>query len=628
MALMSLHLLILPLLLVAEPPHVTEFEGIPAEFQTTAMAAVNAAPLSTDTTVAYHEAGRRLSSYLADQGYLTAETDVISLSDNAIKLVVRPGQRYRLSSIAIEGNRLFPASRLRSELRLPTNNWLRKSQLDSALDNMLRLYSDRSYIRSSATYRITEETRRGEISTSRLLISIDEGKPYRISNVIITEIPQNLAEEARRITDLHSGEAFQPFLVFRASNRLSNWLQNTGYPEARVDIASLPDDTTQSVEITLRAVSGAKLTTTRHNIEGNKKLRASAILPWLAPDPGELFNRSLVRRAERRLRQLPAISSATLKRIEPNGTLVWQVEERPSTSISGALGYDPSISTVGGALSLSSVNLWSGGERASLSWSRSSAQLTTAELAYRHPGLGAPESFVEAAGSYEQQTLFTKWEVEGGVGTSLTTTLEGAVGVLGGRSFSKTEGHSNKQGLYARLALDDTDPSSNPSRGWQSSTRGEWAAKDIHDRKQNRRLDVPKTFADLWRFQPLSGAWLAALRLDWEGVLTAPPVPRDEWLYAGGLSGPRGYLEDQLLGTQMLAGTLELRYRMGDESRVFLFGDWWRLTRQNEPELWYPGYGLGLVAGSDAGSWTIAYGLGRGDTALEGKVHVGFAAQF
>jgi hypothetical protein len=87
-------------------------------------------------------------------------------------------------------------------------------------------------------------------------------------------------------------------------------------------------------------------------------------------------------------------------------------------------------------------------------------------------------------------------------------------------------------------------------------------------------------------------------------------------------------MEQSIAGTEMSMGTLEVRYLLGGVARLFAFGDVAQVRLQPNPANVYPGYGVGLVAGSELGNWTIAFALGKNDTLLTGKVHIGFAAWF
>ncbi len=89
-----------------------------------------------------------------------------------------------------------------------------------------------------------------------------------------------------------------------------------------------------------------------------------------------------------------------------------------------------------------------------------------------------------------------------------------------------------------------------------------------------------------------------------------------------------GYMEQSIAGTTMYMGTLEVRYLLGGVARLFAFGDVAQVRLDQNPANVYPGYGVGLVAGSELGNWTIAFGMGRNDTLLTSKVHVGFVAWF
>ncbi len=471
--------------IITQAVNVSVIEGVPPQWKQEAQLAVTSQPLPDDPALAATEAGNRVTTFLADQGYLAVRTDVIKLEDGSLKLAVTPGNRFKLRAIQITGNRALPALRLRSALALPTGDWLYRYRLDKGLDDMLRLYSSRGYIRSCADYKVIEERVQRDTSYCRLYIAMDEGRQFHISNVTLSDLPTNLIEQARRATDLHIGEPFQPEAIYAASTRLRKHFLDHGYPFAEVRLTTAPNLESATVEVGFSVSINEQYTILRHDIVGNKGLSSLAIIPYLLPLPGELYDDEEVRRSLRLLRRQPAIADAKVEEIAGDGVMRWRVTERPATSISGALGYQPSSESLGGGLSLQSVNLFGGGEQARLLWSRQSIDHSSGELYYRHPRLASPQSFAEATGSYIDDTQYRKWEAEAGVGTELWEALEGTVGGLGGRTHNQ-QGHSTKQGVYSELELAAITPLENPRDGWEGTARGEWSIKDMHEDGANR----------------------------------------------------------------------------------------------------------------------------------------------
>jgi outer membrane protein assembly factor BamA len=614
--------------LVMQTVTVSTIEGVPPQWKQEAQLATTSQPLPDDPAQAAQEAGNRLTSFLADQGYLAVRADVIKLDDGSLKLAVTPGNRFKLRVIQITGNRALPAARLRTALNLPTGDWLYHYRLDKGLDDMLLLYSSRGYIRACADYKVMEERVQRDVSYCRLYIAIDEGRQFHISNVTFLDMPSNLTDPARHATDLHIGEVFQPETIYAASTRLRKYFLDNGYPFTEVRLITQPNDESATVDVGFSVSINEQYTVLRHEIVGNKGLSSLAIIPYLQPLPGELYNDDEVRSSLRLLRRQPAIADAKVEEIARDGVLRWRITERPATSVSGALGYQPSSEALAGAMSLQSVNLLGGGEQARLQGSRQSVDHSAGELYYRHPRLASPQSFAEGTGSYIDDTQYRKWELEAGVGTELWEALEGTVGGLGGRTWNQ-QGHSTKQGVYSELELTAITPLENPRTGWEGTTRAEWSVKDIREnRGKSRRMDIPKLSGELWRHFPLGGPLVLSLRAEAKSVVTDLAVPRDEWWLVGGLAGPRGYMEQSIAGTEMSMGTLEVRYLLGGVARLFAFGDVAQVRLQPNPANVYPGYGVGLVAGSELGNWTIAFALGKNDTLLTGKVHIGFAAWF
>ena len=106
----------------------------------------------------------------------------------------------------------------------------------------------------------------------------------------------------------------------------------------------------------------------------------------------------------------------------------------------------------------------------------------------------------------------------------------------------------------------------------------------------------------------------------------------------GGATSLRGYREQAFWGSRVVWGNLEYRYILTREGRIFLFldGGYYEdeevtrefLPREFPPKTFLPGYGFGISLDSSLGLFGFAYGLGKGDSPFEGKVHFTLKSEF
>jgi len=120
-------------------------------------------------------------------------------------------------------------------------------------------------------------------------------------------------------------------------------------------------------------------------------------------------------------------------------------------------------------------------------------------------------------------------------------------------------------------------------------------------------------------------------------------VPLSDQYKLGGINSLRGYREEEFYGTTVSWVNLEYRFLMEGNSRFFLFTDYGYYERRilsgdsgdfKEISDGKPirgvrlGYGLGLRIDTKAGLLGLDYGLGKGDSFSQGKIHFGVINRF
>ena len=131
---------------------------------------------------------------------------------------------------------------------------------------------------------------------------------------------------------------------------------------------------------------------------------------------------------------------------------------------------------------------------------------------------------------------------------------------------------------------------------------------------------------DLAYAQPLGGRHVAFLGLHGAEVRAAH-VDAAHQIRLGGTRTLRGYREDVFSGRRAAWLNAEYRFLTGRRSRLFLFADGGRIDTDDAVLVRW-GFGFGLRLETRLGVIGVDYGLGRGDTWMQGKVHVGLMNQF
>ena len=211
------------------------------------------------------------------------------------------------------------------------------------------------------------------------------------------------------------------------------------------------------------------------------------------------------------------------------------------------------------------------------------------------------------------------------VGTNLMKWLEGSLAATYKRIDLPAEIDNSqsgiKYGLTFSLQRDSRNYYLNPVRGRVDKIALEISQGDFKLRKI--WLDFNQYF-QTWEKQVVAIGLHAAST--W-GI----NIPPTELFYLGGANTLRGYNEDWFKGPRRLYSNIEYRFLTGRASQIFLFLDLGTVSKIDQPNVLESlkiGYGFGMRLESKGGLMSLDYGLARGYSALEGKIHLSLGTAF
>jgi outer membrane protein insertion porin family len=119
------------------------------------------------------------------------------------------------------------------------------------------------------------------------------------------------------------------------------------------------------------------------------------------------------------------------------------------------------------------------------------------------------------------------------------------------------------------------------------------------------------------------------------GQVTSDKLEDNDFYKVGGMKNIRGYREDQFRASKFTYGTIEFRYAFARKSFAHAFFDpgyYYRdadpINRIDKQEGFLYGYGIGIRLETALGIVGVSYGLGKGDSFLDGKIHFGLINEF
>ncbi len=266
---------------------------------------------------------------------------------------IAEGGKLAVRQIEFAGNNAYPATKLKSLIKTGASNVL-SFLTDNDTYDADRIENDRELIRafylahgyadirvrSAASYRPDN----GGVAVT---FTIDEGRQYRLGRV---DIRSNLkaidAAALRTYLRTNAGDVYDVDAVQKSVEDLTLGLARNGAPFAAVTARTDRQPKSTSIDLVYTIDEGKHLYVERIEISGNSKTRDDVIRREFDLGEGDAYNRALVDRGERRLKELgyfKSIKISTHAGSAPDRVVVSvAVEEQQTGNFSVMGGYSAS----------------------------------------------------------------------------------------------------------------------------------------------------------------------------------------------------------------------------------------------------------------------------------------------
>jgi outer membrane protein insertion porin family len=324
------------------------------------------------------------------------EPKVIDLPNGRVDLVfeVNEGVKTGVESIAFVGNKAYSDYRLRDVIKTGVTNWLSFLKSNDVYDaDRIEVDRDllrRFYLRNGfADVRIVSAV--GEYDTGKkgfiITFTIDEGVQYHFGAVNIqSAVPTVSPESLRYKLRVESGRVYNADAIEKSVEEATIEVARRGYPFAAVRPRGERNLANRTVDVAFVVEEGPRAYIERINIRGNTRTRDYVIRREFDIVEGDPYNRALVDRAERRIKNLGYFKTVKITNepgSAPDRTIInCEVEEQSTGEFSFAGGYSTSDGVIG-EISLGERNLMGTGDLAKVS------------LQYGQRARGVDLSFVE-----------------------------------------------------------------------------------------------------------------------------------------------------------------------------------------------------------------------------------------
>ncbi len=310
---------------------------------------------------------QRIVEVYRRQGLLNIRVDpkIIDQPSGRVDLVfeINEGDKTTVKKVVFNGNNKIAEYKLRDVITTQQSNWLsflnNKDVYDSDRVSADQELLRRFYLKNGyADFRIISAT--VDLDTKEggfvLTFTLEEGQQYRFGNVdLLSNLRDVNAEDLRRLLRTKTGGVYNAEHVEKSIEQITIELSKRGYAFAQVRPRGDRDVSNHVINITFVVEEGSRVYVERINIRGNTRTRDHVIRREFEILEGDAYNRVLVDRAERRLKNLGYFKTAKISN-EPGSAadrvvLNVEVEEQLTGEFSVGGGY----STTDGALAEVSI---------------------------------------------------------------------------------------------------------------------------------------------------------------------------------------------------------------------------------------------------------------------------------
>ena len=292
--------------------------------------------------------------------------EIIEQPNNRVDLVftITEGSKTGVKSIEFIGNVAYSSYRLRDIIKTRESNLLSflggadvydPDRVEADRDLIRRFYLKNGYADVQVVAALTEydPEKKGFLVTFK----IEEGQQYRVAQVNFASSIGTLdGNTLRSFSRVYVGSLYNAEALEKSVEEMQIEASRRGYAFAIVRPRGDRNFETHTVSITFAIDEGARTYIERINVRGNTRTRDYVIRREFDLSEGDAYNRALVDRAERRLKNLDFFKSVKIS-TEPGSSsdrviLVVDLEEKSTGDFSVSGGY----STSDGALAEVSIS--------------------------------------------------------------------------------------------------------------------------------------------------------------------------------------------------------------------------------------------------------------------------------
>ena len=569
----------------------------------------------------------------------------------------------KLNQLKIVGNKKFSREVIQSWFNFQKGKLISEEEVYRRSSQVLERFKERGYYFAKFDSMVLSYNK--DSTHVGVIIHVDEGELLKVNKLMIEGVDKN-DKDLFPDLETQAGNVFINEILQEDIKQIIKSFEERGHPYCRVNIAelrmsSLNSDGESGLDITLNILPGPKVIISEIEIHGNDQTKDNVILRELGVKRDMLYNQRKIDKIMPRLKKLGYFKwinpPELLMQKDGTGKLIIELEEGNNNRIDGVIGYNPSTTNskgfVTGLLDLSFGNLLGTGRQLDAHWERRTQKTEALRFRYLEPWVaGWP---LHAGFSFEQLIQDTSY-IQRSLGLEFRVLVNEYLWVFSRVSKRDISPDSLATVLFGippsssinfavGLSYNTLDDLINPRKGVKYLTSFELGKKNIElATSQNGRSVDSESFEqkrisiDFESYFSIFKWQVFAMGVHGRQITSDEDIIQitDQYRF-GGTRTLRGYREEQFRGSRIAWANIEYRYLLGRHSRFFVFLDTGYFFREellnnglkkiafDDAKI---GYGVGLRIDTKLGFFGIDYGLGKGDSLSNAKVHVSLINDF
>ncbi|MES2214707.1 MAG: outer membrane protein assembly factor BamA [Pseudomonadota bacterium] len=305
-----------------------------------------------------HDTDKILEMYKKSGRFSVAAEPVIEdLGQGRVRVIfdISEGPKASIRRIYFAGNNNYRSNELGSIILTKETAWWKFMDTNDTYDPD-RMEYDKELLKNFyqsvgfADVRIISAT--AELSPNKeyftATYSIDEGEKYKFGEIAVdNKISDINTEQVKKLITVRKGQTFDMSALDKIADKISEEMNNMGYPQVSVSPELKKDATTSIADVVFVVERADKAFINKINISGNTKTSEEVIRREFSIQEGDVFNRSRIEKGERNLRNLDYFDSKIGITSTPTNKpgkydINVAVAEKSTAAIDFGLGYNTS----------------------------------------------------------------------------------------------------------------------------------------------------------------------------------------------------------------------------------------------------------------------------------------------